>query len=104
ALARIRAAAQAEFESRYRRPARTFTLRRIFLAAAAVLVVIIGALALRPTPPGAVVGSILRIERGAIESRTTLRVGDIFTATGTTLVRLDRGGTFRVAPGTRFEV
>jgi ferric-dicitrate binding protein FerR (iron transport regulator) len=75
-----------------------------------------GALTLQPAQPGPIVGSIVRIDGGAIEASTlwpfnhtlgvgsALRVGETFETRGTSVVRLDRGGTFRLAPGTRFEL
>jgi hypothetical protein len=117
ALARIRAATQVEFENLYgQQRARGSALRRVSLAAAVLLAVIIGALTLRPAGPGPVVGSITRIESGGIESRSywlfaralgvggALHVGETYTASGSALIGLARGGSFRVAPGTRFEV
>jgi ferric-dicitrate binding protein FerR (iron transport regulator) len=116
ALARIRAATQAEFEQRYQRRSRVFTLQRVSLAAAVVLVAIIGALTLQPVAPSPVVGSIVRIDSGVVDASMqwpfyralhvggTLHVGEKLTAGGAALVRLDRGGTFRVASGTRFDV
>jgi ferric-dicitrate binding protein FerR (iron transport regulator) len=88
----------------------------VSLAAVVMLAVILGAFTLRPTEPGPIVGSIVRIDSGSIEARThwplrraldvggALRVGETFAATGTSLVQLDRGGTLRLAPGTRFAV
>jgi len=117
AFARIRAATQAEFARLYpRRRVNPFAARRVSLAAAVLLAVVIGALTLRPAAPGAVVGSIARIDNGAVESHGqwlfgralgvggSLHPGDTFEASGAALIRLDRGGSFRVAPGTRFEV
>jgi len=117
AFARIRAATQAEFARLYpRRRVNPFAARRVSLAAAVLLAVVIGALTLRPAAPGAVVGSIARIDNGGVESRTrwffdrpvdvgaALRVGETFEARGAALIRLEHGGTFRVAPGTRFQV
>jgi hypothetical protein len=71
---------------------------------------------LHPVRPGAVVASIARIDDGAVESRTHwlvgraldvgggLHVGETFAASGAALIRLDHGGTFRVAPDTRFKI
>lgn len=117
AFARIHAATRAEFLRLYRRPAaRVFTVPRISLAAAVLIAVFLGSLMLQPATSGAVIGSIARIDDGGIESRShwifrssldvgaSVHVGEAFVASGATLIRLEDEGTFRVAPGTRFEV
>lgn len=117
AFARMRAATRAELENlRSRRRARAYALRLASLAAVVLVAVLIGTLMRHPVRPGAVVASIARIDNGAIESRThwlfgraldvggVLHVGETFAASGAALIRFDRGGTFRVAPDTRFEI
>ena len=117
ALARIRTAAQAEFETQYGRSRRRhFAWRRVSLAAALLLAILAGVLMVRPAPEGPVIGSIVRIENGAVQAKSgwllhhtlgagsSLRVGETCEATGTTLVALAHGGSFRVAPGSSFEL
>jgi ferric-dicitrate binding protein FerR (iron transport regulator) len=117
ALARIRAAAQAEFEKQHGHArARRFDLRRVSLAAALLLAIVAAALTLRPVPEGPVIGSIARIENGAMQAKSgwlvhhalaigsSLHAGESCEVSGTALVSLAHGGTFRVAPGSTFEI
>jgi ferric-dicitrate binding protein FerR (iron transport regulator) len=117
ALARIRAAAQVEFETQHGHSrARRVGLRRVSLAAALLLAVAAAALMWRTAPDGPVVGSLARIENGVVRTKpgwlvrhalaigSALHVGQTYEATGTALVALAHSGTFRVAPGSTFEV
>lgn len=121
AFARIRAAAAAEWAECYERRAselsrRIRIARRLALAAAILVAVLIGIVNTVHRPPEVVVGSVLRTEQGTLESgrlewlphhaMTTgapLRAGDRYTSLGATLIALARGGTLRVAPGSAFE-
>jgi hypothetical protein len=117
ALGRIRETCRAEFDALYRTGrSRALTLPRIAFAASILLAVFIGALAIQPATRGPVVASVVRIDNGTLETRSrrlfgraldvgaSIRIGDTVESRGAAVIQLDRGGTLRVAPGTRFTV
>jgi ferric-dicitrate binding protein FerR (iron transport regulator) len=122
-LERLHAAVEQEWRSataarppeRGRRP-RPARARWLALGAAAGLAALGVALwAILPLRPGAAIGSVARLDHGALAVRSglwqrrlrsgdPLRIGDRLTSTGPVLVALNRGGTLRVAAGSSIEV
>jgi FecR-like protein len=111
---RIHAAVAAEWRlaSSSRRPRHRWLVMAAGLAAATVL----GALLVQMLTSSPTLGIVARIDRGALVSlrwvlpdqrlglRAALRVGNVLVAGEPVLVELRRGGTLRIAGGSRLEV
>ena len=116
AYTRIHAAVAAEWrtavESSSRRPRGRWVAMAAGLAAATVA----GAVLLHMPARAPTLGVVARMDKGTLVShhtvlpdqklraRAALRVGDVLVASDPVLVELQRGGTLRIAGGTRFEV
>ena len=117
ALARIRAAARAEFDvlhgSRARKP--RWPLWVASMAATLAGLTVFTALYLFQGEEGPPFGNVVRVERGPLDiavnflRKHDLRPGadvpsqEIITSVGTSSIALARGGFLRAAPGTSFE-
>lgn len=114
AYTRIHAAVAAEWqrESSSRRPRH----RRFVMAAGLAAAAVIGALLLQIFAKTPTLGIVARVDKGALvllhgmlpdqrlEVRAALRVGDVLVASDPVLVELQRGGSLRIAGGSRLEV
>jgi len=110
ARARIRAAAEAEWRTVARQ--RWTRSRWAGLAAGLAALALITVAWLRPSAEAAVVGSVIRVDAGTLETGSlpllhgtlgpgnALRTGERVTAHGAALVALTTGGTLRIARGT----
>lgn len=115
AYSRIHAAVAAEWRlaaaTRRRRPE-----RRWLAIAASVAAAAIGALFLQMSVKAPTLGTVARVNRGALvsrhellpdqrlQARAVLRVGNVLVASEPVLVELQRGGTLRIAGGSKLEV
>ena len=120
AMARIRAATEAEWRAQVRgRPAWMRTHVRAVIAAAVIVISLCAILVLvtgRGAEPGAQVARLVRSESpGVFEVHTlmhdsrlgegaALRTGQAYEVDGQALVELVGGGNLRIAAGSRFEV
>ncbi|HEY6923718.1 MAG TPA: FecR family protein [Steroidobacteraceae bacterium] len=114
AFARIHAAVAAEWrlESPVRRPRHRWVAMAAGLAAATV----VGAFLLQVFAKTPTIGIVARADKGALISRrrvlpdqplevlAPLRVGNVLVTRDAVLVQLQRGGTLRIAAGSRLEV
>jgi ferric-dicitrate binding protein FerR (iron transport regulator) len=85
-------------------------------AAAGIVALAIGVISIMPSAERTAVGSLVRLNDGAVEIRSglfrhrtlkpgdPLRIGDTVITHGSTLVRLARGGTLRIGAGTTLRV
>lgn len=116
ALGRIRASVETEFELIARRARRRRTVRWAALAAALAMLVVGGALRLRPVPQTPLLaGTIDRIDGGPLSVRSgvfqshvasageSVHTGERWVAIGSVVISLAAGGTLRMAPGTSVE-
>ncbi|MEP7245794.1 MAG: FecR domain-containing protein [Gammaproteobacteria bacterium] len=111
ALARVRAAVQAEWQATLPAPKRWRGFKVAALAASVACAALAAAFWLRPSAPLVTVGTIARIETGglALQSNfhsdralgvgTVLHAGDTIASQGSALIDLQEGGTLRIAPG-----
>ena len=110
AVARVRRAVEAEFQSQYGRRRRVPTWA-VAMAAVLACITVLASLMWFLAEDGAPVGRVARIENGGLEARSSvfrqhdLKVGDAVpggqrvASGGTSIIALAQGGTLRVAPG-----
>lgn len=117
ALARVREAVRSEFDTLYgwRGGRRRWPIWVASMAATLAAVTVIAAVFLFQSEVGPAFGSVLRVERGALQTSTNffrkheLGVGEEvlsqedITSSGASLIALAQGGVLRVAPGTTLE-
>jgi ferric-dicitrate binding protein FerR (iron transport regulator) len=113
--ARVRAAVEAEWRAALPAARRWSRRRWAGLAAGVAAVTIIAAAWLRPEAEAAVVGTVVRVDAGGLESGSApflsravnvggaLHTAQKVTAHGSALVALQGGGTLRIARGTVIE-
>jgi ferric-dicitrate binding protein FerR (iron transport regulator) len=113
---RMHAAVAAEWRTAVESSSRRPRQRWLAMAAALVAATVVGALLLQMFVQTPTLGIVARVDEGALvsqhrilpdqrlEAHAVLRVGNVLVTSDPVLVELQRGGTLRIAAGSRLEV
>lgn len=116
AYARMHAAVAAEWRTAVDPSSRRPRYRWLAMAAGLAAATVVGALLLQNFAQTPTLGTVARADKGALvsqhrvlpdrrlEAHAALRVGNVLIASNPVLVELQRGGTLRIAGGSKLEV